>query len=306
MMAESMQAEPSNHRCGTIAIVGRPNVGKSTLLNRLIGQKLAITSHRPQTTRHRILGIRTEPDAQLIFLDAPGWQRRQRSAMNRMLNRTAEQVIAEADLVLWVIDASQGQTDEDLEVLSRLEKHPQKIAVLNKIDRIKNHTKLYELAQNLAQRSDFKAIVPVSAERSTQIEVLIQACREQLPIDAARFSSDEFTDRTERFLAAEIVREKLFRLLGDEIPYQSTVLIEQFREQDGLKRIDASIVVQREAQRVIVLGQAGQGIKRIGTEARRDMESIFGTRVFLGLHVKVRDDWASNELGLAAYGYGPS
>ena len=296
----------SDHRCGTIAIVGRPNVGKSTLLNRLIGQKLAITSHRPQTTRHRILGVRTEIDAQLIFLDAPGWQRKQRSALNRMLNRTAEQVMMESDVVLWVIDASQGQTEEDLQVLSRLIQHPQKIAVLNKIDRVSNRSRLYELAQSLAERFEFKAIVPVSAERVTQIDVLIQACKAQLPVEAARFSADEFTDRSERFLAAEIVREKLFRLLGDELPYQSTVLIEQFRDEGSLKRIDASIVVQREAQRVIVLGQAGQGIKRIGTEARRDMEKLFGAKVFLGLHVKVRDDWASNEQGLAAYGYGQS
>jgi GTP-binding protein Era len=268
--------------------VGRPNVGKSSLLNRLIGQKLAITSHRPQTTRHRILGLRTEPDAQLIFLDAPGWQRKQRSAMNRMLNRTAEQVVDEADLVLWVIDGSQGLVDEDLQVLSRLDQHPKKIAVLNKIDRVKIQNKLYLLAQDLSQRTRFEAIIPVSAERATQIDVLLRVCK----------------DRSERFLAAEIIREKLFRLLGDELPYQSTVLIEQFSEEPSLRRIQASIVVQREAQRAIVLGQGGQGIKRIGTDARRDMERLFSSKVFLGLHVKVRDDWASNELGLAAYGYG--
>jgi GTP-binding protein Era len=301
---EPISPNALEHRCGTIAIVGRPNVGKSSLLNRLIGQKLAITSHRPQTTRHRILGLRTEPDAQLIFLDAPGWQRKQRSAMNRMLNRTAEQVIDEADLVLWVIDGSQGLVDEDLQVLSRLDQHPKKIAVLNKIDRVKIQNKLYLLAQDLSQRTRFEAIIPVSAERATQIDVLLRVCKEHLPIDAPRFEPDEFTDRSERFLAAEIIREKLFRLLGDELPYQSTVLIEQFSEEPSLRRIQASIVVQREAQRAIVLGQGGQGIKRIGTDARRDMERLFSSKVFLGLHVKVRDDWASNELGLAAYGYG--
>jgi GTP-binding protein Era len=299
-----MDDKQGEFRCGTIAIVGRPNVGKSSLLNRLIGQKLAITSHRPQTTRHRILGLRTDQDAQLIFLDAPGWQRKQRSAMNRMLNRTAEQVIEEADIVLWVIDAAQGLVDEDLQVLSRLERQSNKIAVLNKIDRIKVQTRLYALAQDLVQRAEFSAIVPVSAERATQIEVLIEACKKYLPVDSARFASDEFTDRSERFLAAEIIREKLFRLLGDELPYQSTVLIEQFSDEASLRRIEASIVVQREAQRAIVLGHAGQGIKRIGTDARRDMERLFGSKVFLGLHVKVRDDWASNEQGLAAYGYG--
>ncbi|MBU6381086.1 MAG: GTPase Era [Betaproteobacteria bacterium] len=300
----SEDPSPATHRCGTIAIVGRPNVGKSSLLNQLIGQKLAITSHRPQTTRHRILGIRSDDDAQMIFLDAPGWQRKQRSPMNRMLNRTAEQVIDEADLLLWVIDASQGLTDEDLQVLSRLEQHPNIIAVLNKIDRVKLRASLYQLAQDLALRAAFKAIVPVSAERATQVDVLIKACKDLLPVDAPRFAPDELTDRSERFLAAEIIREKLFRLLGDELPYQSTVLIEQFRDDGALKRIEASIVVQREAQRAIVLGQAGQGIKRIGTDARRDMERLFGTKIFLGLHVKVRDDWASNEQGLAAYGYG--
>ncbi|NCZ59647.1 MAG: GTPase Era, partial [Betaproteobacteria bacterium] len=236
--------------------------------------------------------------------DAPGWQRKQRSPMNRMLNRTAEQVIDEADLLLWVIDASQGLTDEDLQVLSRLEQHPNIIAVLNKIDRVKLRASLYQLAQDLALRAAFKAIVPVSAERATQVDVLIKACKDLLPVDAPRFAPDELTDRSERFLAAEIIREKLFRLLGDELPYQSTVLIEQFRDDGALKRIEASIVVQREAQRAIVLGQAGQGIKRIGTDARRDMERLFGTKIFLGLHVKVRDDWASNEQGLAAYGYG--
>jgi GTP-binding protein Era len=248
--------------------------------------------------------LRTEPDAQLIFLDAPGWQRKQRSAMNRMLNRTAEQVIDEADLVLWVIDGSQGLVDEDLQVLSHLDQHPKKIAVLNKIDRVKIQNKLYLLAQDLSQRTRFEAIIPVSAERATQIDVLLRACKAHLPIDAPRFEPDEFTDRSERFLAAEIIREKLFRLLGDELPYQSTVLIEQFSEEPSLRRIQASIVVQREAQRAIVLGQGGQGIKRIGTDARRDMERLFSSKVFLGLHVKVRDDWASNELGLAAYGYG--
>jgi len=299
-----MDDKQGEFRCGTIAIVGRPNVGKSSLLNRLIGQKLAITSHRPQTTRHRILGLRTDQDAQLIFLDAPGWQRKQRSAMNRMLNRTAEQVIEEADLVLWVIDAAQGLVDEDLQVLLRLEQQSNKIAVLNKIDRIKVQTRLYALAQDLVQRAEFSAIVPVSAERATQIEVLIDACKKHLPVDSARFASDEFTDRSERFLAAEIIREKLFRLLGDELPYQRTVLIEQFSDEASLRRIEASIVVQREAQRASVLGHAGQGIKRIGTDARRDRERLFGSKVFLGLHVKVRDDWASNEQGLAAYGYG--
>lgn len=300
----SSDTAPMPFRCGTIAIVGRPNVGKSTLLNQLIGQKLAITSHRPQTTRHRILGLRTDTDAQLIFLDAPGWQRKQRSPMNRMLNRTAEQVIEEADLLLWVIDAAQGLVDEDQQVFSRIASHENKIAVLNKIDRIKVQTKLYTLAQDLSQTSRFKAIVPISAERATQIEVLLQACKAHLPEDAARFDADALTDRSERFLAAEIIREKLFRLLGDELPYQSTVLIEQFGEEASFRRIEASIVVQREAQRAIVLGHGGQGIKRIGTDARRDMERLFGSKVFLGLHVKVRDDWASNEQGLAAYGYG--
>jgi GTP-binding protein Era len=189
-------------------------------------------------------------------------------------------------------------------VLSRIDAHDNKIVVLNKIDRIKVQAKLYTLAQDLSQVSRFKAIVPVSAERATQIEVLLQASKEQLPVDAARFDADALTDRSERFLAAEIIREKLFRLLGDELPYQSTVLIEQFAEEAALRRIEASIIVQREAQRAIVLGHRGLGIKRIGTDARRDMERLFGSKVFLGLHVKVRDDWASNEQGLAAYGYG--
>lgn len=296
----------SEHRCGTLAIVGRPNVGKSTLLNAMVGQKLSITSPRPQTTRHRVLGIRTEAQAQLIFIDSPGWQREHRAPIHRILNRTAEQVADEADLVLWVVEAG-GMNAEDESFFARVARDRPLILVINKVDRVQRKERVFEQARTLAERYRPVAVVPVSAQRMTQVAALLGECVARLPIAPARFQPDELTDRSERFLAGELVREKLFRLLGDELPYETTVLVESFEEvgqATPLRRIEASIVVQRDAQRAIVLGHAGQSIRRIGSEARRDMERLFGGRVYLGLHVKVRSDWAAHEQALRTYGYG--
>ena len=294
------------YRCGTVAIVGRPNVGKSTLLNALIGQKLSITSARPQTTRHRVLGIRTEDQAQLIFIDSPGWQREHREAIHRVLNRTAEQIADEADLVLWVVEAGSNHA-EDAALFSRIGSGRPVLLVINKVDRVRRKERVFEQARALTARFPLAAVVPVSAQRMTQLGALLGECIARLPAAPARFPAEELTDRSERFLAGELVREKLFRLLGDELPYATTVLVESFEElgqTNPLRRIEASIVVQRDAQRAIVLGAGGQSIRRIGSEARRDMEKLFGGRVYLGLHVKVRSDWASHEQALRAYGYG--
>jgi GTP-binding protein Era len=296
----------SEHRCGTIAIVGRPNVGKSTLLNAMVGQKLSITSPRPQTTRHRVLGIRTEAQAQLIFIDSPGWQLEHRAPIHRMLNRTAEQVAGEADLVLWVVEAG-GVNAGDEPFFARPGRDCPLILVINKVDRVQRKERVFEQARTLAERYQPVAVVPVSAQRMTQVSALLSECIARLPIAPARHEADALTDRSERFLAGELVREKLFRLLGDELPYETTVLVESFEEfgrVTPLRRIEASIVVQRDAQRAIVLGHSGRLIRRIGTEARRDMEQLFGGRVYLGLHVKVRSDWAAHEQALRTYGYG--
>lgn len=294
------------HRCGTVAIVGRPNVGKSSLLNALIGQKLSITSPRPQTTRHRVLGIRTEARAQLIFIDSPGWQSVHREPIHRLLNRTAEQVAQEADLVLWVVEACHAPS-EDGQVAARIAPGRPVILVINKVDRVRRKEKVFEQAAALAGRFAVEAVVPVSALRSTQLDALVGECIARLPPGPARYPVDALTDCSERFLAGELVREKLFRLLGDELPYETTVLVERFEEPVAarpLRRIHALIVVQRDAQRAIVLGHEGRAIRRIGSEARRDMERLFGGRVYLGLHVKVRSDWAAQEQALRAYGYG--
>ena len=237
------------HRCGSIAIVGRPNVGKSTLLNRLVGQKLSITSDRPQTTRHRIVGVVSTPGAQLLFLDSPGFQTRVGGPLNRVLNRTALQAAEEADVVLFVVDAG-GWTDADAAFAARLPRKRPVLLILNKIDRVADKGRLFALAQRLHQGFGFDEIIPVSARSGRQVEHVLAECERRLPEGPPLFDPDALTDRSERFLAAEMIREKLFRQLGDELPYQSTVEIERFEELRGLRRIHAAILVQREAQKV--------------------------------------------------------
>lgn len=289
-------------RCGTVAIVGRPNVGKSTLLNRLVGQKLSITSDRPQTTRHRIVGVVHRPDAQLLFLDSPGYQTRIGGPMNRVLNRTSMQVARDADVVVLVCDARHW-TATDTRIAQALPADRPVLLAMNKVDLVNDKERLLPAIDRVRQVREFDAIVPLSARSGRQVETLVDECAKRLPEAPPLYDADALTDRSERFLAAETIREKLFRQLGDELPYTSTVEIEQFEELPKLRRIHAAIVVDREAQRPIVIGANGERIRRIATDARLDLERLFDTKVFLELFVKVKSGWADSEQSLRSYGY---
>jgi GTP-binding protein Era len=295
-------AQGAVHRCGYVAIVGRPNVGKSTLLNRLLGQKLSITSRRPQTTRHRILGVLTRPGAQLLWLDSPGYQTRSGGALNRVLNRTAQQVAQDADVVVLVCDAS-GWTAADEQLAKLLPVDRPVLLAVNKVDAVGDKARLLKLVQRATQVRAFDEVVPLSARTGRQVDLLVDLCAARLPEGAPVFGDDELTDRGERFLAAELIREKLFRMLGDELPYESTVVIDQYEELPRLRRVFASVLVARDAQKAIVLGAGGERIKRIATEARIDLERLLGTRVYLEVFVKVKGGWADSEQSLRAYGY---
>jgi GTP-binding protein Era len=290
------------HRCGYVAIIGRPNVGKSTLLNRLVGEKLSITSAKAQTTRHRIVGVVNRPQAQFLLLDTPGFQTRNRGALNRVLNRTASQAALEADVVVLVIDAH-GFNDADDQVLRLVPAGKPLILALNKVDALTDRNRLLPLLAQLSERRSITAMVPISARNGRQVDELLAECAKYLPEGEPLFEPDAFTDRSERFLAAEAIREKMFRLLGDELPYQSTVTIEQFEEEGALRRIFAAIIVERDAQKPIVLGAGGERLKRIASEARQDLERLFGGPVYLEVWVKVRGGWSDNEQRLRTYGY---
>ena len=290
------------HRCGYIAIVGRPNVGKSTLLNRLVGQKLSITSDRPQTTRHRIVGVVTRPDAQLLFLDSPGYQTRAGGPLNRLLNRTALQVAEDADVVVMVCDGHRW-TAEDERLAKLLPASKPVLLAINKTDAVADKEKLLALAQRVSGVREFAEIVPISARTGRQVPLLLDLCAARLPEGPPEYEEDALTDRSERFLASELIREKLFRQLGDELPYESTVEIERFEEEPKLRRIYAAVVVEREGQKGIVVGAGGERIKRIATESRKDLEKLFGSKVYLELFVKVKSGWAETEASLRAYGY---
>lgn len=292
----------SGHRCGYVAIVGRPNVGKSTLVNRLVGEKLSITSSKAQTTRHRIVGVVNRPGAQIMLLDTPGFQTRNKGALNRVLNRTASQAALEADVVVLVADAH-GWTAGDDQALKLVPSDKPLVVALNKVDAVKDRTRVMALLAQLGANPAIEAIVPISARNGRQVDALLDEAARRLPEGDALFDVDTYTDRSERFFAAEAIREKMFRLLGDEVPYQSTVVIEQFEELPGLRRIFAAIVLEREAQKPIVLGAGGERIKRIGSEARQDLERAFGCKVYLEVWVKIKSGWADNELRLRSYGY---
>lgn len=298
----SEPATPSPHRSGHIAIVGRPNVGKSTLLNRMVGQKLSITSDRPQTTRHRIAGVVSRPDAQLVFIDSPGYQTRTGGAMNRVLNRTALQVAEDADVIVLVCDG-RAWTDADARMAKLLPKNRPVLLAVNKVDAVADKAKLIKLVEQASACREFDEVVPISARTGRQVPLLLDLCAARLPEGPAMYDPDSLTDRSERFLAAELIREKLFRRLGDEVPYDSTVEIEMFEELPKLRRIHAAVLVEREGQKPIVLGAGGERIKRIATEARQDLEKLFGCKVYLELFVKVKSGWAATEQSLRAYGY---
>ncbi len=292
----------SDFRCGYIAIVGRPNVGKSTLMNKLIGAKVSITSRKAQTTRHRITGIQTRDDAQYVYIDTPGFQTRHSNALNKTLNRTVITTLTAADVVLFVVEAGTFN-DADAKVLQLLPMTVPVILVINKSDQLKDKAPLMAFAQQVASRRDFAAIVPVSAKQSFQLDRLEGEIRKLLPEGEAIFGEDDITDRSEKFLAAEIVREKVFRFVGDELPYTSTVVIEKFEQEGALRRVFAAILVGRDAHKAMLIGRKGDRLKEISTQARLDMEKLFGGTVYLEIWVKVKSGWADNEAGLRAYGY---
>ncbi len=294
-------------RCGLMAIVGRPNVGKSTLLNALVGQKISITSRKAQTTRHRITGIRTEGDTQFIFVDTPGFQTRHTNALNRSLNKTVMGAVGDVDLVLFVVEAGHFSM-ADAKVLSLLRADTPVLLIANKLDAVHRRAELAPWLRDMQQRHPFAEFVPMSAKNPKDVARLLDICRQHLPEQAWWYAEDELTDRSEKFLASEIVREKLFRLTGDELPYTSTVVIDQFEEEPGrsasrMVRIAATIVVERDGHKAMVIGDKGERIKRIGMETRVELEKLADAKVFLELWVKVRSGWADDEARVRSFGY---
>ena len=289
-------------RSGYIAIVGRPNVGKSTLLNRLVGEKISIVSRKAQTTRHRITGILTKDDAQFVFVDTPGFQTKFSNALNRSMNRGVTQTISDVDVVLFVVEA--GRYDiKDQAVVRLLPKDRPVILVVNKTDQLKDRTALLPFLAEVSADHDYAAIVPVSAAKGRQTEELLSETKKHLPNDGLMFPEDDLTDKSERFLASEYIREKVFRLLGDELPYATAVEIERFEVEGDLRRIFAAIVVDRDGHKAIVIGKGGDQLKRIATEARHDMERLFGGKVYLEVWVKVKSGWNDDERLLKSLGY---
>ena len=295
-MAETPQ------RCGLVAIVGRPNVGKSTLLNALVGQKISITSKKAQTTRHRITGIRTEGVAQFVFVDTPGFQTQHAAALNRTLNRTVLSSLADVDLVLFLVEAGRFGLD-DAKVLALMPADKPVILVANKLDTVHRRTDILPWLKGMQDRHAFAEYVPMSANKAADVTRLLGIVQPYLPEQPWLYEQDALTDRSDRFLASEIIREKLFRLTGDELPYSCTVVIEKFEEEGALRRIAASIVVERDAHKGMVIGEGGERLKRIGSEARQELEHLLQGKVFLEIWVKVRSGWADDEAHLRSYGY---
>jgi GTPase len=295
-----------DQRCGLVAIIGRPNVGKSTLLNALVGQKISITSRKAQTTRHRITGIRTVGQTQFVFVDTPGFQDRHTAALNRSLNRTVQGALADVDAVLFVVEAGRFGLD-DAKVLGLLqgEGAPAKpvLLVANKLDALQRRQDVLPWLKSMQERHAFAEFVPMSARRADDVERLFKILEPYLPAQPWFYEEDALTDRSERFIAAELIREKLFRLTGDELPYTSTVIIDKFEEEGALRRLAATIVVERDAHKGMVIGEAGERLKRIGSEARQEMEKLWEARVFLELWVKVKSGWADDDAHLRSYGY---
>lgn len=295
-------------RCGLVAIVGKPNVGKSTLLNALVGQKISITSRKAQTTRHRITGMRTQGDSQFVFVDTPGFQVRHNNALNRSLNKTVLGAVGDVDLVLFVVESGQFN-QADAKVLELLSPGVPVLLLANKLDQVHRRAEIAPWLQAMQQRHPFAEIVPMSAKNAKDIERLLGICEKYLPEQPWWYDPEELTDRSEKFLASEMVREKLFRLTGDELPYTSTVVIDKFEEEAGRKgqkrlvRIAATIVVERDGHKAMVIGDKGERIKRIGTEARVELETLMDAKVFLELWVKVRSGWADDEARLRSFGY---
>jgi len=292
----------SAHRCGTIGIAGRPNAGKSSLLNRIVGEKLSIVSAKPQTTRHLFTGVLTRPECQYVFVDAPGHQTTARSTLHRRLNRRATEAARDADVALFVVEALRFGA-EDHAVLEKIPGTQRIVAAVNKIDTLKNASQLIPFLDRLAKTRDFEAIVPVSAKTGKNIPELLAALRAALPEGPAAYPPDQLTDRDERFFAAELLREKIFEQMGEEMPYRCEVVIDSFKEEGRLRRIEATILVERESQKPIVLGAGGERLKRMASAARKDMEKLFGGKVYLGTWVKVRKAWTDDVRVLRQLGY---
>ena len=290
------------HRTGRIAIIGRPNVGKSTLLNRMVGMKISITSNRPQTTRHRLNAIVTEADAQMVLVDTPGFQTEHGGELNRLMNRTVSQSLGGADAVLFVIEAMKFGR-EDRKLLPLLPKDIPVILVVNKVDKLTDKAAVLPFLDEMSRIFAFAEIVPVSAAKGTQVPHLRKILKPYLPEGPPQHEEDEVTDRPERFLAAELVREKLFRLLGEELPYAATVMVEKFEMRGQLRHIHIAIVVDKANHKSMVIGKGGEKLKQIGTQARIDMEKLFGGKVFLELWVQVKSGWADNPKSLKNLGY---
>ncbi len=291
-------------RCGYVGIIGRPNVGKSTLLNHILGMKLSITSRKPQTTRHQILGIKTSKRVQAVYVDTPGIHQRRNSAINRYMNRAATSVLADVDVILFVIQANKW-LDEDQVVLDRLrDLSVPVVLIINKIDLLDNIDKLLPMVEEYASRFKFVEIIPVSALKNTGVQQVENVVAKFLPENPAYFQDDQITDRSTRFLAAEIIREKLVRELGQELPYTSAVSIDKFEEETSIVRIHATIYVENKGQKAIVIGSKGAGLKKIGSHARADIETMVGNKVYLNLWVKIRSGWSNDEQALAGLGYG--
>ena len=308
--APSLPTEPAapdtaGQHCGTIAIVGRPNVGKSTLLNALVGQKISITSRKAQTTRHRITGIRTLGQTQYVFVDTPGFQTkdvRGRTALNRNLNRTVTAALGDVDVVWFLVEAGKFGLD-DAKVLALMPPDKPVFLVANKLDVITRRTDVMPWLKSMQERHAFAEFVPMSATRLGDVERLFKIVEPYLPEQPWIYEEDALTDRSDKFMAAELIREKLFRLTGDELPYSATVVIDKYEEEGNLRRIAATIVVERDAHKAMVIGAGGELIKRIGSETRVELENLTGNKVFLELWVKVRSGWADSEEHLRSYGY---
>jgi len=292
-----------NFKCGYVAIIGRPNMGKSTLLNHILGLKLSITSRKPQTTRHQILGVKNVDNGQFVYVDTPGIHSGGNRAINRYMNRAASSVIHDVDIVLFLVQALKW-TDEDELVLKKLEQVDVPVVLLvNKVDKISDKDQLLPFISEISEKYNFANVIPISAKQGDNVQQLEDYVLTQLPEAPAFFQNDEYTDRSTRFLAAEIIREKLVRELGNELPYQTTVEIESYKDEEKITRIQALILVETKGQKIIVIGDKGARLKSIGTKARKDIETLIDRKVFLQLWVKVKSGWSDSEASLRSLGY---
>ncbi len=303
MPMSKAKSESADHRCGHVTIIGRPNVGKSTLVNRLVGQKFSITSRKAQTTRHRLLGIKSTDSAQIIYVDTPGLHMRAGRALNRYMNRAATGALVGVDIIVFLVEAGKWTVDDE-HVLARLDDADAPIiAGVNKIDKLADKQALLPYLDALSNRADFREVVPISALHGTSTERLEAVLIDNLPNRPPLYNEDQFTDRTERFLAAEMVREKLTDRLGHELPYRLSVETEAFQAEDGMLKIGVVIWVERKSQKGIVIGRQGRVLKAVGSDARKDMETMFERKVFLELWVKVKEGWSNDEQALQRLGY---